>query len=81
MKEISGNIWNFHEQGHWIVITTNGTVKANGEAVMGRGVALQAKRKFPALPKLLGKQIQQVGNILHHWGQEGLIFFPVKRDY
>ena len=40
MKEVKGDIWNFYNKGYWIVIPTNGTVKRNGEAVMGRGVAL-----------------------------------------
>lgn len=57
MKEVTGNIWDYHEKGYWIVITTNGTVKANGEAVMGRGVALQAKRKYQGLPWRLGQEI------------------------
>jgi len=43
MKEVIGNIWNYYNKGNWIVITTNGTIKKNGEAVMGRGVALEAK--------------------------------------
>lgn len=38
MREINGsNIWDFYNKGFWIAITTNGTVKKNGEAVMGRG--------------------------------------------
>lgn len=81
MKEITGDIWDFHKQGHWIVITTNGTVKANGEAVMGRGVALQAKQKFPDVPKLLGDEIRRRGNCLTYESSRGLIFFPVKHNY
>lgn len=54
MKEVTGDIWDFHKKGYWIVITTNGNVKANGEAVMGKGIALQAKQRYPELPKLLG---------------------------
>lgn len=37
MKEAVGNLWDFHEQGKWIVITTNGSVNMAGYAVMGRG--------------------------------------------
>ena len=81
MKEIKGNIWDYYDKGHWIVITTNGNVKTNGEAVMGKGIALQAKQKFPDLPHMLGQQILSLGNILHHWGQEGLIFFPTKHNW
>ena len=85
MKEITGDIWDFHKQGHWIVITTNGSVKANGEAVMGggkvRGTAFQAKQRFPGVAKILGDAIRESGNVLHHWGKEGLIFFPVKHNW
>ena len=81
MKETTGDIWDFHKQGKWIVITTNGTVKNNGEAVMGRGLALQAAKKFPGLALRLGKVIKQTGNYLHHDGSTGLIFFPVKHNW
>jgi len=81
VKEITGDIWDYHKKGHWIVITTNGNVKTNGEAVMGKGIALQAKQRYPDLPLMLGKQIQQVGNVLHHWGQEGLLFLPTKHNW
>lgn len=81
MKEIVGNLWDYHKQGCWVVITTNGTVKTNGEAVMGRGIALQAKERFPGLSYDLGQEILKLGNILHYWGQEGLLFFPVKHNW
>ncbi len=78
MKEIKGNIWDFHKKGHWIVITTNGTVKANGEAVMGRGIALQAKRRYPDIPKLLGENIRKYGNRPYQLFPYRVITLPVK---
>lgn len=54
MKETTGNIWKYHERGCWIVITTNGDVKQDGSNVMGRGIALQAKKQYPLLPFTLG---------------------------
>ena len=81
MEEITGDIWDYHKQGNWIVIPTNGTVKANGECVMGRGVALQAKRKFPNVPYSLGQQILKTGNVLHLWEKERLLALPVKHNY
>ena len=81
MKEIRGNIWDFHKKGHWIVITTNGTVKSNGEAVMGRGVALQAKQRFPKLPGQLGKFLREFVNTVHPFPQYRLITFPVKHNW
>ncbi len=81
MKEITGDIWDFHEKGHWIVITTNGNLNTKGEAVMGKGIALQAKQRYPDLPWELGKQIREIGNSLHCDGSKGLLFFPTKYDW
>ena len=39
---------------NWIRITTNGYVRRDGALVMCRGVALEAKNKFPDLPYILG---------------------------
>lgn len=61
MKEITGDL--FHVDADCICITTNGFVKSNGEAVMGRGCAKQAANYIPSLPKILGKLIQTEGNI------------------
>ena len=81
MREVTGDIWDFHEKGHWIVITTNGDVRANGEAVMGKGIALQAKQRYPGLAYNLGQEILETGNCLHHWGEKALLFFPTKHSW
>lgn len=81
MKEIAGDIWSYHKRGHWIVITTNGTTRRDGSCVMGRGVARQAKDKFPEVPYELGKLMLEFGNRLLYSGDRGLIFFPVKHNY
>ena len=52
----------FLEKADAIVITTNGDVKRDGGAVMGRGVALQAARSWYGLQKVLGKKLQNKGN-------------------
>ena len=46
MIETSGNLWHFHTQGRWVVTTTNGSVRKDGCAVMGRGVAREAAAKL-----------------------------------
>ena len=56
MQEIIGEMWDFWNQGHWICILTSGHIKRNQEATMGGGCALEAKIKFPALPRQLGKK-------------------------
>jgi len=81
VKEITGDIWDFHAQGHWIVITTNRTVKSNGEAVMGKGIALQAKQRYPVLARELGKTIVIKGNVPSVFWRLGIISFPVKYNW
>ena len=91
MKEIVGDIWDYHKQGLWIVITTNGTVKTNGEAVMGRGVALQAKQKFRNIADWVGWSLRARGNhcaiytiqlrVDDRLVASGVITFPVKHDW
>jgi len=81
MKEIIGDLWDYHKKGHWIVITTNGNLNTKGEAVMGKGIALQAKQRYPELPRELGKQIKEIGNCLHHDSSRGLLLFPTKHDW
>lgn len=83
MKEITGDLWSYRDKGY-IVITTNGTVKLNGECVMGRGVALQAKNKFSGIAKQLGTLIKVYGNHVYLLSTaEGaqLISFPVKHHW
>jgi len=81
MIEVKGNIWDYHDKGYWICIPINGNVKSNGKAVMGRGIALEAKQRFPRLPYELGQEILKIGNVLHHWGKEGLLFLPTKNNW
>jgi len=85
MKEIVGNLWDYHDAGNWAVITTNGTLTyGNWErplCVMGAGVALQAKKRFPNLPTALGYYVQTSGNIVHAFPQYKLYTFPVKTDW
>jgi hypothetical protein len=81
MREIKDNLWQLHRHGEWIVITTNGTIKRNGEAVMGRGVALQAKEQFPSLSAELGMALNRIGNVPHVFFKYKLITLPVKHEW
>lgn len=93
MKEAFGNIWQHQDEYDAVVITTNGFVKKNGEAVMGRGIALEAVEAYPEFPARLGSILKQYGNIVwlfnfDQWSSsreadyEDLIFtFPVKPEY
>jgi len=66
-----------------ICITTNGFVKKNGDAVMGRGCAKRAAELMPGLPGILGSHLNNhaVGNrVLAHgpWNGMCIVTFPVK---
>lgn len=77
MIEMYADIWKLYDAGEIVCITTNGYVKRNGKAVMGRGTAYQAVQRWPNMPTLLGKSIRQAGNIVHLIRPE-LLAFPVK---
>ena len=82
MKEITGDLWDFHDAGEWIAITTNGDVNKRGDAVMGRGVALQAKQRYPHLPRELAHcLVQKDGNLPHVFRDLRIITFPVKHHW
>ena len=88
MIEITGDIWGYYDVGCNICITTNGFVKKNGWAVMGRGIALQAKKRFPNIDIRYGNMLggpTSTGNPNTFMFVEEIaprIFsFPVKRDW
>jgi hypothetical protein len=80
MLEQPGNIWRVHPT--WpICITTNGDVRKDGRAVMGRGIAFQAAAKYPNLPYLLGDKICEFGNHVFFFEIFNLFTFPVKSHW
>lgn len=91
MQMITGNLWNVNPPNGGIfdarVITTNGVLNSNGEAVMGVGTALQAARMFPTLPKLLGKKLDSKGNKVFRFSKDifsidyDIVTFPTKEDW
>lgn len=79
--EKQGNIWFERTLGNWLAILTNGSVKLNGHAVMGRGIAQEAAERFPTLPALLGHKLTYEGNTVHFFFGLGLLTFPTKEKY
>lgn len=79
MLEATGNLWTYPADIR--VITTNGTVKKNGECVMGRGCAAEAKTKYSTLAYELGCLIKAHGNHVHQLSNEMLFSFPVKHNW
>jgi hypothetical protein len=60
MREDRGDLWRI--PAHVRCITTNGTVRRDGHAVMGRGCARQARDDFPELAETLGRLLTRNGN-------------------
>jgi hypothetical protein len=87
MLEIQANIWAIANQYNAIVITTNGCVKKNGEAVMGRGIAKEATERYPNIQKHLGYMLLQNGNHVNifnlpEWPNPKNVFtLPVKPEF
>jgi len=84
MIEIVGDIW--EQKCDWLCITTNGIVKKDGRAVMGKGIALQAKKRYPNIDRILAKKIRERGNIVSsllrdHENEKWIISFPTKDDW
>lgn len=63
MRSLKCDMW--LEQADALCITTNGIVKANGQAVMGKGVAKEAVQRFYGIQTLLGKKLQRRGSRVH----------------
>lgn len=79
MIEIVGDIWSSSIQ--YKCVTTNGVLRNNGELVMGAGIALQAKQRFPELPARLGKNVSMFGNKPFIFHDIGIISFPTKHHW
>jgi hypothetical protein len=54
-------------------VTTNGDVRADGTAIMAKGVALQVSQQFPGIDKTLGSFIQQYGNRVFNLGVHDVV--------
>jgi hypothetical protein len=76
MRETTGNIWDYLGRAV-IAITTNGSVDRNGDAVFGRGCAMQALAYLPDLKQRLGRLLRESGNHVHDLG-DGIVSFPVE---
>jgi hypothetical protein len=55
-----GNMWDVFHDTDIFMITTNPIRRTDGAVVMGRGIALEAKTKFPQLPYDFGKELDNL---------------------
>jgi len=63
MFEVKGDLWRIAaiSEVNAVAITTNGFVKANRSAVLGKGCALEALKQWPAIAAILGARIKDYG--------------------
>lgn len=99
MREITGDLWNFRPvvdgvtlRVDAVCIPTNGMYTVRNDvprAVMGRGVAYEAARRYPGLREYLGLELKQRGNIPMSLIRAGnnpsedpiLVSFPTKNHW
>jgi hypothetical protein len=80
MKTEIGNLWDHHDRGRWVVVTTNIGWKKDGSNPMGAGIAKQAANRFPDLPAVYGPRCKKYGEDTAVWPfvPGKLILFPTK---
>lgn len=71
-----------------VAITTNGVIRKNGCATMGKGQALEAKQVFSGIDTKLGQYLSRFGNRAFYMGiypyrdrMMSLVTFPTKQNY
>lgn len=84
MIERQGDLWT--TEADFIVVPINWTTRHDGTAVMGAGVALQAKQRYPRLERHIGDFLLEFDTptvfTLPTWeGLTPLIAFPTKRFF
>jgi hypothetical protein len=68
-----GDMWTAYEPADLFLVTTNSTIRRDGALVMGRGIARQARDRFPGLAGALGRQIL---SLCGNQGTYGLLVSP-----
>lgn len=84
-----GNMWNAFDDTDAFCITTNSYLRNDGELVMGRGIASQAKKIFDDLPLAFGNRIKDSCGHLGTYGvmpsnrneADQIIAFQVKTHF
>lgn len=79
-KEFYGNIFDYIHKADAICIPTNNYINKDGDNVMGKGLALQAKSMFPSLPKDIGIALSfgPTVHIVKAVGKTKILNFPTK---
>lgn len=84
MRETAGSLWDYQWEDTALVIPTNGRTYRRGQAeraIMGAGVAKDARDRFPGLDIRLAKMLtSSLGNrcFVFYPGGQPLVTFPTK---
>ena len=84
MKEAEIDVFEHLVEFDGLCITTNGDFSKSGLAVMGRGVALLAKQRWPDIAYRLGERLQEFGNVvgvIGHYEGVRIFSFPTKHHW
>jgi hypothetical protein len=60
---VTGELWDELNKADLLLVTTNSTLNARSELVMGAGAAGAMKERFPYLPALFGRYIAKMGYV------------------
>ena len=72
MKEIKGSIWDRQWDGCWRAIPINCQINSKGVLIMGKGLAKDAKERYPKLPK-------EFANLISGQQRQHQPIFPILR--
>jgi len=78
MIEANAGLWTFPADVR--CVTTNGAVDKYNRAIMGAGVARQARDRYPQLALELGRVLRHDGNQVYYWPKIALFTFPTKNN-
>ncbi|MFB2922935.1 hypothetical protein [Aerosakkonema funiforme] len=72
----------------WLCITTNGCIRKDGRAVMGAGIARQARDRYHGIERVLAEKLKRRGNQVNYlirlieYGNHAHLFsFPTKNNW
>jgi hypothetical protein len=66
VREHFGDLWEM--QADLVCVTTNGETNSAGQAIMGAGIAKDAKLRFKGIARVLGQELRAKGNHVHLLG-------------
>lgn len=80
MRHKYGDLWTFHKEGRWVVVTTNIGWKKDGTNPMGAGVAKKAADLYEDLPAWYGAKCRKYGadTAVQVYKPGKLFLFPTK---